>query len=453
MEKDEIHMMQTFNNGLYVLATCAAGILYLKNMPRRIIKLPAFWMAFTSLVLAGTVFFCYSYQWYIHFALFFLISLFIHVVYKSRLTQSLFLSGLLFLGFDSNPRVLHYCFDRFLNEHYVMCVNPERPWIPYVYIGCMFLMDVLMALILRRFIPPEKSHYSSNELLVYLVIIFIPILYVGESDHLRSMKDYLPASIQVLRLILCYYSLSSLIVFHQMLRNRENQQEATIIRRLMEEQHKQYLLRQDTIDELNKQCHDLRHQLALLQYASSPDLVKQYSDQITQVLEKNDRLIQTGNTALDLILMKINSQCLKNGILLTYMVDAEALTALSDMDICTIFDNALDNAVEAASSVSRQENRVIDMKVTQKGSLVYISFTNYFENKLNWQNGMLRTSKSKKYAHGYGIKSIRVIVEQHNGEMTIFTENHWFSIRIVIPLANEMKEAEKPVESVATIVR
>ena len=46
----------------------------------------------------------------------------------------------------------------------------------------------------------------------------------------------------------------------------------------------------------------------------------------------------------------------------------------------------------------------------------------------------IKTSKKDKELHGYGIKSIRHMVESVDGDFEIHTKEEWFVADMVIPL-------------------
>lgn len=55
------------------------------------------------------------------------------------------------------------------------------------------------------------------------------------------------------------------------------------------------------------------------------------------------------------------------------------------------------------------------------------------------EDGLPVTTKKDKEYHGFGVKSIRQSVEQHNGVTTISTDSGWFRLKLLIPLSEESK--------------
>ena len=63
-----------------------------------------------------------------------------------------------------------------------------------------------------------------------------------------------------------------------------------------------------------------------------------------------------------------------------------------------------------------------------------IRVENYYEGGIEIEEGNPATTKEDRQFHGYGIKSIRYIVNKYDGAVYIDTEDQWFDLKILIPL-------------------
>ena len=121
---------------------------------------------------------------------------------------------------------------------------------------------------------------------------------------------------------------------------------------------------------------------------------------------------------------------------MTSVVDGKLLDFMDVVDICNIFGNALENAIESVIRISDKEKRLIHITVSQVNNFVMIRIENYYEGTLNTDGGEFLTTKNDKKHHGYGIKSIKYTVDRYDGAVYINTDNNWFDIKIVIPQKN-----------------
>ena len=133
----------------------------------------------------------------------------------------------------------------------------------------------------------------------------------------------------------------------------------------------------ENVELINRKCHDLKHQIAAL---------KQISDQSQRVstirsLEESvmiyDSIVETGNHILDTILTEKSLLCEARGITLTCVADGTALDFMDEMDLCTLFGNALDNAIESVEKLPDPERRLIHLSVSRQRGFLHIRVENY----------------------------------------------------------------------------
>ena len=137
---------------------------------------------------------------------------------------------------------------------------------------------------------------------------------------------------------------------------------------------------------------------------------------------------------LDTMLTDRHLYCIRHKIELTCVIDGKQLEDMREIDICTIFGNALSNAVECEETISDPKKRLIHVCVFEKQGFLNIHFDNIIEETLQFEEGFPITTKGSKEIHGYGLKSIQYTVEKYHGNMKIQTNGEWFKLRILIPL-------------------
>lgn len=128
--------------------------------------------------------------------------------------------------------------------------------------------------------------------------------------------------------------------------------------------------------------------------------------------------------------------CIKNEITLTCVADGTLLNFMDVADICTIFGNALDNAIEYEQKIADKEKRLIHVSVFSQKGFLMIRFENYFEGTLMFEGDLPITTKKDSFYHGYGLKSIRYAVQKYKGVVRIDQKDQWFELKILIPLKN-----------------
>ena len=216
-------------------------------------------------------------------------------------------------------------------------------------------------------------------------------------------------------------------------RNNMVRRELDSVQNTLENQYKQYKQSRESIDLINMKHHDLKHQIAVLRRLNDSEQRSAFLDRMEADIQAYELQNKTGNGVLDTLLTGKSMYCNKHGITLTVVADGSLLDFMDAMDICSIFGNALDNAIESVLKTEEKEKRLIHVTVSRVKSFVMIRIGNYYEAELCVSDGDYITTKKDKKSHGYGIKSIKYTVGLYDGVVNINADNHWFELKMLIP--------------------
>lgn len=101
-------------------------------------------------------------------------------------------------------------------------------------------------------------------------------------------------------------------------------------------------------------------------------------------------------------------------------------------DLCTIFTNILNNAIEACERLEHSD-KVVEVVVNMDRGKLYIKESNKTNNSVIMGNDSNPIStKGDNRNHGYGCKNIRAAVEKYDGDINFSVENGMFCVEIFI---------------------
>ena len=200
-------------------------------------------------------------------------------------------------------------------------------------------------------------------------------------------------------------------------KNRILQEENNTL--VMEEQlqHQKYCEMVEVMEQNRELIHDTKHHFLVVQeylkneeYGNLQKYVTQISDEFQRTVPK----VYTGIKILDFILEQKRVVAQKAGI--RYEIDTMLLTGIptTEQETCALFGNLLDNAIEACCLVETEE-KWIEIQINQSNQLLSIEVLNTFEIPCIRKQGVFETIKEERSVHGYGIKSMRRIVDKHQG--------------------------------------
>lgn len=207
------------------------------------------------------------------------------------------------------------------------------------------------------------------------------------------------------------------------------------IHNMFELQYEQYRAYKENSEYINRKCHDLKHQIEVLRSERDEEKRVEYLREMEDMVRNFKSDVVTGNGVLDTILTRKNAYCIAHQIPFTCIADGKLLKFMEPLDICSIFGNALDNAIESVEKNVNPDKRMIRLKVFSQNSFLMICLENYCEETRDLDHGFPDTTKKDKLNHGYGLKSIRHTVQKYGGTMTLHSDNNWFIMRVLIPVA------------------
>lgn len=201
---------------------------------------------------------------------------------------------------------------------------------------------------------------------------------------------------------------------------------------LLAESQKQYNALKESMEIINLKCHDLRHQLRTLKQGVD----QAYLDELSSAIEIYDSSIHTGNDVLDVVLTDKSLRCSANQIQFTCIAEGELLSFMAENDINSLFGNILENAMDYEYSIKDEERRYVSLVVRASAGVLFIRAENYWCGEpLQWNGGLPVTTKGKDgIVHGFGMRSIRWVVEKYGGELQVRAEDDLFQVIAAIPI-------------------
>lgn len=224
-----------------------------------------------------------------------------------------------------------------------------------------------------------------------------------------------------------------LYAFQSRIAEIETRADLAAMDRALREQYDKYRNYQEHIEVINMKYHDLKHQLEDIRELASEDGQRILIDNVAAELKEYKPFYDTGNPVLNAVLDSRRAICIKREIRITAVADGKLLDFMSVADVCTVFGNALDNAVEAVSLIPEPERRLIHLEVAANKGFVRIRVENACETEVTFRDGLPVTGKKDNDLHGLGTRSIQRVVRKYEGTLSFACKEDWFSLRILIP--------------------
>lgn len=300
--------------------------------------------------------------------------------------------------------------------------------------GAVFTLDYLIEI---RKLPSDRGIGITKSELISTIVIAATIFSVSNLSFININVPFRGNDLQEIFYIRTLVDFCGVLLLFSQQDERQKRRlsyEKDAMDEMLKRQYEQYKMSRDNIAFLNMKYHDLKHQIIAIREENNEEKREQYLQEMEDRIKMYEAEFQTGSHVLDILLTTKSEYCRIHEIDFTCMADGTLVQFMDKMDLCTLFGNALDNAIESALKQKNPEKRLIRSALYSKGQFVMLRFENYSDAIIDSKKGLPVTTKKDKGTHGIGLRSIELIAQKYNGTMTINTENHWFVLRILFPV-------------------
>ena len=312
---------------------------------------------------------------------------------------------------------------------------------PWFRIGLLAAVYGLVYLIVwacyRKYENAQEPIQVTSKELLSCVIIGLAVFSISNLGFVSIRTPFggsRATEIFNVRTLVDFGGMAILYAFHVQRVDLRMRHELESMQTILHNQYVQYQQSQEAIDLIHYKYHDLKHHIIALRAQENDQQRSAYLDKMEEEIQNFEAQNRTGNQVRDTLLNAKMLQCMKKDISMTCVADGTLFSFMDTMDICSIFGNALDNAIEYEEKIEEKEKRLIHVAAVAQKNFLIIRFENYCEESLELEKMVSTTSKGDTNFHGYGLKSLRYTVKKYGGDVNINKENNWFVLKILIPL-------------------
>lgn len=286
---------------------------------------------------------------------------------------------------------------------------------------------------LRRWLIGKRQEvlkYQNKALI--LGILLLPCMVYFQKIYLQETVDVLfhrwwffILGILLIVLALCFNAV------------RQRAEEESRIQQIeihMLEENYQALL--EVYDEKSILIHDMKNHLrtilGMIKEAKLEDC-EAYITQIVGEIRKGENTVWTNHKILDLVLNMKFQEARKAQIKVRCKADDMSDLELSAAEICSLFTNLLDNAIEASAKCFEEMNRRMNVVCRRHGRKLVVSVSNFMEKEIDGQvMQSLKTTKKDEKQHGFGLRSVKRTIREREGCMKVKILGKLFQITLYL---------------------
>ena len=298
------------------------------------------------------------------------------------------------------------------------------------------ILGIYLSLIHKKYVRKEyQLQVRENVFLILPSIAAVCIsitlkmmIITVENGTTTLIYDTVPATlfwIPVICVLLLGTVIANVILFQNVVQYHEENRKRTMLENQIQQMQKEVQEIQDIYADMRGLRHDLRgHINNITQYVRKQNNtdVEELNNYIRNMEETVSRLdfgYQTGNPITDIIIHQKKQEADRAGVKFSVDFGYPKELQIDVYDIGVILNNALENAIEAATLLER--DKYVSLHSYVKGNLFFVEVENSFAREIvmNKESGLPESSKANKKFHGMGLTNIQRCARKYRGDIDI----------------------------------
>ena len=302
---------------------------------------------------------------------------------------------------------------------------------PFVSNLASILITIPLLYVVVRFISPYiiRLKYESNTTLLlffllplvyyileYTFTVYTSLLYTGGAVVIDFMDSFLVVSFFILSILSLKFSSE---------KNRA-ERENILLTTAAAQAQKEIAQLSDSQKQASIYRHDLRHHMNFIKSCLDENHLEEahaYIREICTNLEHSHVVRYCINESVNLIVSSYADKAAAEHIPMQISITATEFSRFQITDLCSLFANALENALHACQQMNPQSKRYIALKVYEKNTQLCIQVSNSYQQPVIFSNEI---PVSHSVNHGIGVQSMVSVVEKYHGVYGFFADHGEF---------------------------
>lgn len=308
--------------------------------------------------------------------------------------------------------------------------------------GMMIWSDgaLIIALLVSMLLNKKDDFYKKNSRTIASLICFPLLHLIFMCAYMRYIKDRIDVQTIFIHLVYQAIMISLIIIqFYSLKRSHQLLKAEEMMEQIQAEIHHTYkycMLADEKFHEISKLRHDVNNQVQAIKhliYAEQNEEAEKLIEQLQSKLGNLQNGHLCNNPVLNAVLLpksyEANNEEIETEIILN---DCENLP-FEQYDLCSLFSNLFDNAIEACKKIECKNQRFINVRSMRNGNYFVIKILNSCNIMIDGKKTFALTKR--KTGHGYGMEIIKNIVNKYEGDLNIESDNGQFCVIVALKLS------------------
>lgn len=317
-----------------------------------------------------------------------------------------------------------------------------------LFLGLSKLLQLLLNECIVRL--SSKHRRQSKPIKGSWLQLLFPLLSIACLMNMFNLTDVTDLkTLQLMTIFVCFCLLGLnlfQLVFSAYIRKvNEEKMELTAHNERMKMQMRSHHEINQLYERMRLLKHDLNNQLGTLGTLIKMQEYQKAEDYIAEMIGTFAALTatycQTGNLALDALISTKAEVADASGIKMKVEARVPPRLNIPDNQLTSLMGNLINNAIDACRKLPAEKKPVIYVEVIYRQKNLCITVKNPTDGKERRSLSQWLTTKQDTFEHGFGLRSIDLIVDQYGGFCSRAHKDHEFTTEIMLPVRVDEKSA------------
>ncbi|MEG1131562.1 MAG: ATP-binding protein [Romboutsia sp.] len=299
----------------------------------------------------------------------------------------------------------------------------------------VFIATALLYKYFKSYKDINRKHFISIFFPICVNILSLAIVLANKTNKVMETNIINDFSVFFMGILMIFSNIFMIVIFRKITRDNRVYVENKIMKEKMDMEYKYYSKMKDNQERVRQLYHDMKNHMVCINNLNNDNQnLNEYIKEINSEIEKCENSFNTGNIILDIILNEKKDICINKNIKFTPYIEFKKCEFIKVNDVCTIFSNLIDNAIEACEKLECNKSYIILKSSYINENFFVMKIENSKINDIEIKSGNLLTDKEDRLTHGIGLENVKRAVYKYNGEIDINYEDDKFIVKILIPL-------------------
>ncbi|MGG5460611.1 sensor histidine kinase [Clostridium sp. B9] len=294
-----------------------------------------------------------------------------------------------------------------------------------------FLIEVIKDIVEKRVV--SIARYTKMIMTIGIIIFLSEIIFDNVKIDSNIVYEASMISINI-----SFYLGITYVCLYKKCRDFNTGVKVNLLERQLDYQKKYYEGIINNYDNTRKTLHDMNNHMSVIKYLiqnNDYDGLGNYLENFKSHMPSNGKKNICENRIVNAICLEKLGVCNEKGIDISFDMNIPSSIKIELVDLCIVFGNLLDNAIEACERIKNLEMKRF-IKVSSKVYLnqLHISILNSKDNIIKKHNDNFITSKRNKKKHGIGLENVKYVVNKNKGYIDFKDSKESFQVNLYMSL-------------------